>query len=233
MPNWSYNSLRVSGSAESMAEFYSEAIKEGKFEMSNLFPMPEKIKNTISPSSSAKGRKWMNEDHVSANREGGLSEILGEEPEGLIPCENNTPEKCLALIKEFGADNWYDWNIATYGTKWDISVGEEEFDREPTEFLASFDTAWCPPMQFLERLQQRFPNIDISMTFEVEGSDTCGIAYTDRTQEEPSIAIDEAELEFESSDGRKIFFDEDQGFWAYEETGEECDDVMSINPFSR
>ena len=82
-------------------------------------------------------------------------------------------------------------------------------------------------------MQQRFPSLDISLTFEVEGSDTCGIAYTERAQEDPFIAVDEAELEFESADGRKIFFDEDQGFWAYEETGEECEDMMSINPFSR
>lgn len=232
MPNWSYNSLRVSGSAESMAEFYSEAIKDGKFEMANLFPMPEKIKNTISPSSSAKGRKWMNEDHVSANREGGLSEILGEEPEGLIPCENSTPEKCRALIEEFGADNWYDWNIEAYGTKWDFSVCEQEFDREETRFAASFDTAWSPPFNFLDRLQARFPELDIWMSFELEGDDECGIAFTDRTGGSASISVNTAALEYESADGRKIFFDEGQGFWAYEEGGEECDCVMSRNPLA-
>ena len=232
MPNWSYNSLRISGSAESMGEFYSEAIKDGKFEMSNIFPMPEKIKNTVSPSSSAKGVKWMNEDRAAAKREGELSALLGEEPEGLIPCENNTPEKCKALIEEFGADNWYDWNIAAYGTKWDISVDEQEFDKSDTEFQASFDTAWAPPIAFLERLQRRFPGIDISMTFEVEGSDSCGIAYTERDEDDICLMVDEADIEYESEDGRPIYFDEDQGFWAYEEDGEECDEVISKNPFA-
>ena len=66
MPNWSYNNLEVSGDPEQMKEFYSVVIKENlnkemSFRFSNIFPMPEKIKNTISPSSSAKGKKWINE----------------------------------------------------------------------------------------------------------------------------------------------------------------------------
>lgn len=231
MPNWSYNKLSITGSAESMAEFYSAAIKDGKFQMSNIFPMPDKIKNTVSPSSSAKGKKWMNEDEVTANREGEIASLLGEEPEGLIPCENNTVEKCAALIKEYGTDNWYDWNISMYGTKWDICVDASEFDKADTEFGAFFDTAWCPPIQFLERLQHRFASLDISLTFEVEGTDTCGIAYTEREGGESWIAVDESQMICESADGRSVFFDEENECWAYEETGEECDDLFWRNPF--
>lgn len=110
MPNWSYNNLQVSGDAKVMKEFYSEAIKnndkgEPEFRLSNLFPMPEKIKNTISPSSSARGRKWMDEDK-SDIRDISISGILGEESNVvLIPVENNTEEKCRQLVAEFGADN--------------------------------------------------------------------------------------------------------------------------------
>jgi hypothetical protein len=232
MPNWSYNRLSVTGSAEAMKPFLSEAVKGGSFKMSNIFPMPEKIKNTISPSSAAKNVRWMNEDRRSANREGSISDILGEEPEGLIPCENNTDEKCRELIAEYGTDNWYDWNIQAYGTKWDFSADEEELDISETCLEASFDTAWSPPIAFLERLQARFPDIDISLLYELEGGDGCGRAYTDRSSGGPEISIEEAELEYRAEDGRDIFFDEDDSCWKYEGTDEECYDMISYNPLA-
>ena len=230
MPNWSYNRLSISASKKAMTEFYSEAIKDGTFQMSNIFPMPEKIKNTVSPSSSAKGKKWMNEDAVSANREGEISKLLGEEPAGLIPCENNTPEKCDALIKEYGADNWYDWNIAAYGTKWDLQA-MQDFDMGETEFFINFNTAWAPPMRFFERLQRRFPDIDISLVFEIEGDDICGKAYTERSEDDVWLEVEESEMVCHSTDGRPIFFDGD--VWNYEDTGEECEDLCWINPFDQ
>jgi len=231
MPNWSYNKLSVTGSAEAIKEFKAEAIQDGKFQMSNIIPMPEKIKNTISPSSAAKNVRWMNEDRVSAKREGSISDILGEEPEGLIPCENNTDEKCMALIKEYGADNWYDWNIQAYGTKWDFSVSEEEMDISATCIEARFDTAWSPPITFLEKMQDLFPAIDISLLYEVEGSDGCGRAYTERHSGEAFISVEEGDLEYMAEDGRDIFFDEDDCCWKYEGTDEECYDIIAHNPF--
>lgn len=230
MPNWSYNRLSVTGSAEAMKEFIAEAVKDGCFKMSNIFPMPEKIKNTISPSSSAKNVRWMNEDRAAANREGSISDILGEEPEGLIPCENNTDEKCRELIREYGADNWYDWNIQSYGTKWDFEAAEEDLDISETCLEARFDTAWSPPIAFLERLQAKFSDIDISLLYELEGDDGCGRAYTDRSFGGPEISIEEAQLEFSSEDGSEIFFDEDEYCWKYADTGEECHEIASRNP---
>ena len=147
MPNWSYNNLIISGSPEKMKEFYSVAIKpninnEMSFKFSNIFPIPDKIKNTICPSSSAKGVKWMNDDKVAADRESKISDVLGIEPSiTLIPCENNTPEKCKALIKEYGTDNWYDWNISNYGTKWDIE-SINSFITKPKEYIAGTKMAF-------------------------------------------------------------------------------------------
>ena len=65
MPNWSFNNFQISGRSEEMEKFYQTALKksaEGEliFSFSNVIPQPEKIKNTISPSSSAKGVKWLN-----------------------------------------------------------------------------------------------------------------------------------------------------------------------------
>lgn len=238
MPNWSFNSLSISGDPEKMQEFYDLAFKanangEISFKLSNIFPMPEKIKNTISPSSSAKGRQWMNAERSDV-RDKSISKILGEDSVDtiLIPVENNTDEKCVQLRSQFGADNWYDWNILTYGTKWDCEVLREQTIVGENFFECSFDTAWSPPGVFLINLQNRFQNLDIRLTYELEGSDECGVFYTSRSNDKVSIANEEGSLNFIGTDGRDIYFNNDDREWHYTEDDSICDDYVSVNPYT-
>lgn len=235
MPNWSYNTLTISGNESDMMEFYKSALKKNSdgveyFSFSNLFPMPQKIKNTIAPSSSALGRKWMDVSK-SEVRENKIDQILenGEEME-LIPVENNTPEKCQALKDEFGVDNWYDWNIMSYGTKWDVEVDENEFSKSECQFDCTFDTAWSPPANFLVKLQDRFPKLDIELTWDVEGSDDCGKFYTKRDGDSVELDHLEEKLIWKSFDGEDIHFKDDE--WRYLESGEVCDDYYAVNPLN-
>lgn len=234
MPNWSYNNLTITGSSEKMKEFYDVSLKPNingdiTFTFASVFPMPDKIRNTIAPSGSAKGKKWINEDKAKI-RDVNLSEMLGTKIEvDLIPCENNTDEKCEALKKEYGADNWYDWNIITYGTKWDIDA--DDFVKGDEEFNVNFDTAWSPPTNFLYNLQKKFPDLDMRLTYQLEGSDDCGVLYTDRYNEKVSIVQEEDEVTYRGSDGRDIYFNDDDGEWYYHDNNEICDDYISVNPF--
>lgn len=236
MPNWSYNNLTITGTPEKMKEFYDISLKPNingdiAFSFSNVFPMPEKIKNTIAPSASALGKKWINADTAKV-RDITISEMLGTESDvELIPCENNTAEKCEALKKEFGADNWYDWNIVKYGTKWDVEAIASEFVKEDGEFNVNFDTAWSPPTQFLYNLQKLFPELEMRLTYQLEGCDDCGVLYTDRYNDEVSIAQEEDEVSYIGSDGRDIYYNSDDGEWHYHDDGEICEDYISVNPF--
>lgn len=46
-------------------------------------------------------------------------------------------------------DNWYDWNIANWGTKWEVTfVSMQRVDKNTIKL--SFDTAWAPPGAFYE-----------------------------------------------------------------------------------
>lgn len=234
MPNWSYNNLQVSGDTEVMQQFYAEAIKnnsdgEAEFRLSNLIPIPEKMKNTISPSSSARGRKWMN-DEKSNIRDNSISEVLGEESKVvLIPVENNTEEKCRQLVAEFGADNWYDWNIKMYGTKWDAST--TEFDAEDDFFSVWFDTAWSPPGQFIENLQIKYPQLYFELIYDLEGSQLCGRFSTYRDDNGVVIEHEESELTYRAYDGRDVYYNESVGDWCYQDTEEVCEEYEQINPF--
>ena len=54
-------------------------------------------------------------------------------------------------LAQFGAKDWYDWNINNWGTKWDFAL--ENIDRpDPNTVTAAFDTAWAPPIDAYRKL---------------------------------------------------------------------------------
>lgn len=56
-----------------------------------------------------------------------------------------------ANLREFGARDWYDWNINNWGTKWDFAL--ENLERaDPNTVTAAFDTAWAPPIEAYNKL---------------------------------------------------------------------------------
>lgn len=64
-----------------------------------------------------------------------------------------------ANIEKYGHKDWYDWNIANWGTKWDFSL--ENVDRpDPNTLTASFDSAWAPPIDAYVKL--------LALGFEIE-----------------------------------------------------------------
>lgn len=70
-------------------------------------------------------------------------------------------EKIHPRPKDIG-DNWYDWSVENWGTKWDVN---ETFEDE--DGYICFDTAWSTPVELVCTLSKRYPNL----TFEVQFSD--------------------------------------------------------------
>ena len=95
--------------------------------------------------------------------------ILNEDEEvdfNILVPEPETKEECLREFGEKYIDNgdkhldhsegrewfnWYDWRCDFWGTKWgacDTSVDKEGNDY----YFITFDTAWCPPYIWLNKL---------------------------------------------------------------------------------
>lgn len=56
-------------------------------------------------------------------------------------------------LKLFGYKNWYDWNVANWGTKWDVTL--EGVERVNANMVsASFESAWAPPTGAYEKLME-------------------------------------------------------------------------------
>lgn len=57
---------------------------------------------------------------------------------------------------KYGADNWYDWKIIHWGTKWELDPDYVEVVDEGCYVEYRFDTAWSPPLGILEKLDWKF-----------------------------------------------------------------------------
>lgn len=88
------------------------------------------------------------------------------------------PEETLAAWRgEFGYDNWYDWSVANWGTKWDAD-GSVGFSPECT--VVRFDTAWAPPLEWLARVVALHPQGETLLAYAESGMGFFGtIRYVD------------------------------------------------------
>jgi hypothetical protein len=75
--------------------------------------------------------------------------------------------------KEHGSDNWYDWRVNNWGTKWN-SYSCELVEQEDDYVVYTFDTAWGPPTGVIEALREQCPDFSISAFFDEPGMEEAG-----------------------------------------------------------
>lgn len=90
--------------------------------------------------------------------------------------------------KKYGVDNSYDWAVANWGTKWDVT--DIEFEDYGNYATFTFQTAWSPPVEFLKNICEKYPLLDFYLVyseagcaFEGELSINAGEVMLDETRE--------------------------------------------------
>jgi hypothetical protein len=81
--------------------------------------------------------------------------------------------------KKHGSNNWYDWSIQYWGTKWDIRDcdiynSKNIFNTEYTELKYRFLTAWSPPLQWFEKIIYKYKNINFELEYIEEAMEFAG-----------------------------------------------------------
>lgn len=160
MPNWTYNRIAVKGEKKNLDKFMSDAIRSeaGGLSLSSWLPIPEtyiKYDTTNHPDGKGLevGEEWYDGhgDHHQL-----VTEELIEEF-----------KKATAEQREkYGVVGWYDYNLATFGCKWDSEVEVESEGEE--EITLTADTPWSAPEQWLRTISAKYPELTFSLYAQYE-----------------------------------------------------------------
>ncbi len=140
--------------------------KDSRFDFNNILPLPKELKDTQSPPRIVKEEDYEKEVAKFLKKEN-VTDLFRSLP---------ITEKMQKEYKEkFGADNWYDWQVSNWGTKW--NAYEVFKDKKCIEF----QTAWSTPLPIIVKISSLIPDTDISVEFADEdiGGGNCG-SYTAR-----------------------------------------------------
>ena len=163
MPNHCENILTITGDKKEIKRcraFIKGNEKKQFIDFNNIIPMPKELVGTRSPMNiiSQKEYKEQEERIAKANKE-----------------PNWQDSRCLtkSLSKsyhdKFGADNWYDWSVMNWGTKWNTTANGIERTGEMT-IRFSCETAWAPPTRLYERISEgEFGEYDVNAYYLEEG----------------------------------------------------------------
>jgi hypothetical protein len=167
MPNWVYNGLTIEGNPELVNDLVKQMNKPYVMLHDNWNPTSGKMEivQTTYPNPVFAFYNIFN------HRQDGISdEEYVKQPNHKQPLEE-------ALM--FKGNNWYDWNVRNWGTKWDVAVSHNDkysdtYIEGPTangENLVvyyNFNTAWSPPLEAISKLSAQYPSLLFTMSYEEE-----------------------------------------------------------------
>lgn len=119
------------------------------------------------------------------------------------------------------ANNWYNYNVREWGTKWDVSYTsyvETNADGDSSTAVYSFDTAWSPPEPVFRAMVEQYPELQFDIWWEEEqgyGAELVGEAgelSVVREWDIPSSHADYLEKDGEP-DGCVCHWDDDKENW--------------------
>mgnify|MGYP003125461624 FL=1 len=153
MPNWTYNNVQFIGKTEDNVKQLKELLKS----KDNDFDF-----NNIIPIPLA------------------LTETVSGSENAKPDWQKEQSEK---LKSQHGADNWYDWSIMNWGTKWNACNTEVELNENVLNY--TFDTAWDAPREIVRALEHMKETIlkDISIEWNCE--------HEDGNEEETLLVVDD------------------------------------------
>ena len=64
--------------------------------------------------------------------------------------------------------DWYDWSVENWGTKWD-ACESTICNNDINYFSVSFESAWSPPINWIDNIMQDFPDLCFTLEYEEPG----------------------------------------------------------------
>ncbi len=95
------------------------------------------------------------------------------------------------MTKEQYDKDWYDTNVSWFGTKWDVSYDSCNFEFSENEIQMCPDTAWSPPIPFLENLVKQYKGIEAYIFYSEPGIGFSGETKIYRGEDDHVFVDDE------------------------------------------
>lgn len=163
MPNWVYNSLSLEGPKDEVSKV--------KAQLNTSFTKVHENWNGETKAMEFKEYKYTNPIFAFHNI---YNHIQDGVPEEVYQAQGDDSKDMKEALM-FAGNNWYDWNVRNWGTKWDVAVHDDEkypdthMTDEGDEYISySFNTAWSPPTEAIEKLVAQYPNLTINLTYQEE-----------------------------------------------------------------
>lgn len=113
---------------------------------------------------------------------------------------------------KYGAEDWYQWSIKNWGTKWDSCETSLNYNivlRDKGQMGYSFSTAWAPPIPVYDELANMFPNINIFINYDESGMGFSGWRYYSEGEVKQSTEYDD------SYRARSMYMEPDSDIWEW------------------
>jgi hypothetical protein len=165
MPNWTSNIIRVEGPEAAMREFLNHFKGDDEpFDFNRIIPMPAILRHTGSGARTFDGRTHRSWYIIDPDLPfGDPAYDANERP--------FTPEEKAALA-DIGHENWYDWSVANWGTKWNaVRAAIEELPGEDGAPEIRFDTAWSAPFPVYHKIAALFRQLAFEFSWTDEDQD--------------------------------------------------------------
>jgi hypothetical protein len=121
-----------------------------------IAPIPKELEGTVSPMRIISQEEYDEQERKIAEND------LTENEKNWGISRGLTQALADEYKEKFGHCDWYGWQTANWGTKWNAY---EQYSND--DAVIEFDTAWSTPYSLLVNLSKMFPQI----TFEVEYAD--------------------------------------------------------------
>jgi len=152
MPNWVYNTVEIKGTTEDVAAFMKKATK----------PYTTNYTPWDSEEPSEQVRDEFSFWNFIRPEEDKLD--LYFETNGSRPDPENPGQHIRTGQTEY---NWYNWNIANWGCKWDCGDVDID-DSNPENVVVRFNTAWDRPEPVFIVMTEQHPELQFAFEWEEE-----------------------------------------------------------------
>lgn len=180
--------------------------------------MPNWCNNSITISGPKDKITKLYNDTVAEN---GLLQVMYPMPKELEDTTSPAPKEGEPQPLVDGYDNWYDWRVNNWATKWDVDVEHLELSEDGTNISGWFDSAWSPPTGAYDEFLARNEDCSIKALYYeggmdfggeyLDGSDTCLTMsdYTaDQMEDENEGLIYELDQHFNFSESVREYEEE-------------------------